>query len=334
MIHISLRRWPVLTWDHAKLSGSVLGWVALVACVFSSGTYNAFAKLLSGGLSPLSLFFLSELLTGFFVMFSFGVMPVFRGLARLKGKDLRSMILVGLLSGTTAPLLLFSGLRLSTAVNASLFGNLEPVFLVMLAVLVLGERFTQRHIVAGIAVLIGMVTISLRGFTDGLQWNAGDVLLVLASLAFAVGSIVFRKKLRHAQPHLVLFMRAVVAVSCFFLASPFISHPLIEEIRALPLSLVPVLIGFGFISRFLNVFTFYEALDRLPVTTVSLVVNLTVIVSIAFAWLLLGEPISWYHILGGGLIVLGTLILESGCIHRKQEDHKHWETHLRQKNHR
>jgi drug/metabolite transporter (DMT)-like permease len=196
---------------------------------------------------------------------------------------------------------------------------------------VLGEKFTPRHVVSGIAVLIGMMTISLRGYSDGLQWNLGDMLLVLASFAFAIGSIVFRKKLHHAKPHLVLFMRSVVAISCFFLVSPFITHPLIEEIRNFPLELVPVLLGFGFISRFLNVFMFYEALDHLAVTTVSLVVNLTVVVSIVFAWALLGEPVAWYHIVGGGLIVLGTLILETWHGSKPQ---KHLETHLRQRNHR
>lgn len=330
MIHITLRRWPVILWEKHPASQSMIGWTALIACVFCSGTYNAFAKLLSTGLSPLSLFFVSELLTGFFVVFSFGVMPVLKDLARLKAKDVRSMILVGLLSGTTAPLLLFSGIRLSTAVNASLFGNLEPVFLVLLAVLVLGEKWTSRHFLSGIAVLIGMVTISLKGFSDGLEVNMGDALLVLASLAFALGSIVFRKKLHHAKPHLVLFMRSVVAVTCFFLASPFITHPLIEEIKNFPLELIPILLGFGFISRFLNVFTFYEALDHLAVTTVSLIVNLTVIVSIVFAWMLLGEPVAWYHVVGGALIILGTIVLE--VRHGKKE--LHLETHLRQRNHR
>jgi drug/metabolite transporter (DMT)-like permease len=214
---------------------------------------------------------------------------------------------------------------MSTAVNASLFANMEPVFLIILAVIVLHESFGRWHVMSSIIVSTGVVLVALRGFTTGVAFNPGDLLLVLSGFCFATGSIIFRKKLRHCKPHLVLFARATVAISCFFLFSPFIQHPLIEEIQLFPLAAVPVLLGFSFISRFLNVFGFYEALDRLPVTTVSLTNNLGIFTSILFAWWLLGEPLSWYHAVGGVLIVSGTLLLEISGTHptKKHLEHHH-----------
>jgi hypothetical protein len=52
-----------------------LGWIALGVMVLSSSTYNAFAKVLTGVLSPITLVFMSEMLTGFFVLLSFGTVP-------------------------------------------------------------------------------------------------------------------------------------------------------------------------------------------------------------------------------------------------------------------
>jgi len=298
-------------------------------CILSASTYNTFAKILTGAISPLTLFFVSELLTGLIVSLSYGFMPVVRSLFKVKKASVLPLICIGFTNGTLAPLLLFPGLKMSSAVNASLFGNMEMVFLILLAVIVLHEPFRREHALSVCTMLAGMFIIALRGFTEGLQFHGGDILLVLSGLSFATGSILFRKYLHHIEPQIVLFVRSAVAITCFFLISPFIHHPLIDEIRAFPLAILPVLLGFGFISRFLNIFSFYEALDRLPVTLVSLFSNLTMITSILFAWWMLAEPIAGYHVAGGIMIILGTLILEVSGTHPTP---KHLELHLRQRN--
>lgn len=329
MLHTAfLRRWPYIAGQQGKVSSRSIGWIALAVCILAASTYNTFAKILTGAISPLTLFFVSELLTGFFVSFSYGFMPVIRSVLRVKKKYVLPLICVGLTNGTIAPLLLFPGLNMSTAVNASLFSNTEMIFLIILAVVILREPFRREHALSVCTMIAGVLIIALRGFTEGLNFRVGDILLVLSGLSFAVGSTIFRKYLHHVEPQIVLFVRASVAITCFFLISPFTRHPLIEEIRAFPAALLPVLLGFGFISRFLNIFSFYEALDRLPVTVVSLFSNLTVIISITFAWWMIGEPIAWYHAAGGILIVLGALVLEvSGHPAARQ-----LEQHLRQRN--
>lgn len=329
MTHLALPRWPLVSWNGARTSSRTIGWIALIVCILAAGTYTSFGKVLSGTLSPLTLFFLSESLTGLFVIFSFGLMPVVRSIAALPRKSFVWMLAVGLLSSTAAPLLQFGGLRLSTAVNASFFGSMEPFFMMLLAIVVLNESVRREHFLSALVMLLGMVTIALRGFTEGFSIQNGDMLLVASSLSFAGGSIVFRKYLHHVEPHLVLFARSSVAVLIFFLISPFTRHPLITELYALPLSIIPVLLGFTVISRFLNIFSFYQALDRLPVSVVSLLLNLSVITAIVFAHVFLGEPLFAFHIAGGALILAGSILLELRGLHPTP---RHLERHLRQRN--
>lgn len=326
MIHITLRQWPYLEWRQEKTSSHTIGWLALAICIVAAGTYTTFAKILTGTLSPLTLFFLSEMLTGFFVLFSFGLMPVVRYLATLKRRHVLCMIAVGLLSSTAAPLMLFTGIRLSSAVNASFFGSMEPFFMLILAIFVLNESVRREHFISAMLMMLGMLTIALRGFTQGFSPQTGDILLVLSSLSFAGGSILFRKFLHHVEPHAVLFARSSVGVTCFFLISPFMQHPLITELRLLPLSILPVLIGYALISRFLNIFSFYQALDRLPVSAVSLLLNLSVLVAILMAHFVLGETVYMFHIAGGGLILLGSILLELRGLFPSKE---HMEQHHR-----
>ncbi len=310
------------------MSGSSIGWTALGVSVIAGGTTNAFAKVLGTWLSPISLLFLSEVLMCAFVLFSFGLMPTLRKLSRVPKAWFAPMVLVGLLNSTLAPMLLFQGLQRSSAINVSLFSNSEMVFLILLAIAILGESFTRIHLLSVFAIVGGMLTIALRGFTDGIELQAGDLIVILSGFTYACGSMVYRKFLHHCEPQLLLFVRSITAIACFFFISIVVNHSVTTELRAFPMSAFTVLLGFGFLSKFLNVFGFYEALERLPVTTVSLVSNGTMIFSIVFSHWFLGESIYAYHYIGGMLIVLGALLLEFAGTHPSEA---HLEAHLQQR---
>ena len=60
------------------------------------------------------------------------------------------LIALGLLNGLIAPLLLFHGLSMTTAVNAELFARMEMVALLILAITILREEhLTRVHVIAG-----------------------------------------------------------------------------------------------------------------------------------------------------------------------------------------
>ncbi len=151
MLQINIKHWPFVQWrsdEHA--SNQAIGLAALVVMTVCASTYNAFAKSLTDVLSPITLVFLSEALTGFFVLLSFGTLPTLRKLLRLERRMLPPLLTIGILNGILGPLLWFVGLHHSTSINASLFGNAEMVFLTLLAVLVLREGFSRVH---GLSIL-------------------------------------------------------------------------------------------------------------------------------------------------------------------------------------
>lgn len=310
------------------MSDKAVGGIALAISTAASSTFNGYAKVLTTGFSALSLLFVSEMLTAFFVIFTFGAVHIARHLRRLHRADIFWLIVTGFFNGVAGPLLLFIGLFYTTAVNAGFFSNMEMVFMVGLAAVMLRERLFPGHYAATAAILAGTVIISLRGFTDGLTLHMGDVIVIASSLGFAIGSALYRKHLSHVEPHLALFVRSMIAIALFFILSPFIRHPFITQVTHLSPALIPALLGFGFISRFLSSVTFYKSMEKLTLTTVSLVNSLTVVGSTLFAFWYLGEPIEWYHYLGGAFIIFGTLLLEFVGVHPTEE---HLEMHLKQK---
>jgi drug/metabolite transporter (DMT)-like permease len=146
------------------------------------------------------------------------------------------------------------------------------------------------------------------------------MLILFSACFYSAGAIIFKKYLSHLDHELVLFTRASIALGFFFLVSPFLEHNLMAEVRAFPLVLLPALIGFSFVARFLYLMSFYEAMERLTVRTVSLVMPLMVVVSVIFAHFYLSEIIHWYHVVGGALIVLGMVLLQLSNLHPTEKN--------------
>lgn len=305
-----------------------IGWIALSVMILASSTHNSFSKALTEALSPLSIVFLSEFLTAFFIFLSFGTLPTIRTLLHVHQKEIAPLLLFGILNGIIAPFFLFTGLQYTTAVNGELFGRWEVIAFIFFGYFLLGERhFTRTHLLAGIIIALGILTVTLEGFQKSFSFHIGDLLIVLAMSVYACGATVFKRFLSRVQPQVAIVGRSLIAMMAFFLLSPFHQHPLLAELRLFPFELLPVLIGFGAISRFLHLLSFYEAIEHLPVSTVSLVSTLNIVGGVTFAHLYLGESVLWYHFTGGALIVLGTLSLELLGVHPTPEHH---ERHIQQ----
>ncbi len=309
LVHIQTRRWPYISWKHNALSGQAIGGTALTICLLAASTFNSFAKQLGTALSPLSLVFVSELLTCSFVLISFGLFPVLHTLGRLKKRELCALAAAGVLGGLLGPMLWFTGLSLTTAVNASLFGKADIIFMLLLAQFILGERLEKAHFFAISAVFVGILFVTLQGFSKSISFQPGDLIIIIATLSFACSSIVYRRFIAHIDGHIALFCRSSIAIIAFLILSSFIDHRLVDELKVFPLLLVPTLIGFGLISRFLNSMMYYKAIEYLPVSTISLVSTLDMLSSTIFAYFYLGEMVQWYHIAGGSFLILGNILL-------------------------
>lgn len=317
-----------IPWHRESASGKALGWTALSVAILAGSTSVTFAAALAGALSPLSMLFISEALTMLFTVLSFGLFPILKRVGKIRKRDVLPILLVGLSNSVIAPLLAFTGLRMTGPINAELFIRAEDIFLVLLAVAFLGEKLKKQHIAGALCVFLGVAVVTLRGFSESLVFSRGDAYILLAALFYACGGILYKKKLHRVEPELMIFCRTCTALAVFFLSSPFMHHTLVEELQHFPTELIVALLGYGFLARFVNLFSFYESIERLPVRTVSLLLNLGLVGSIGFAHVYLGAPILPYHLAGAGFILIGSVLMEIESI----VGHKlHFAAHLKHK---
>lgn len=298
---------PHVFWPHQKYSQEGVGIsLAFIAVIFS-GTYIAFAKGLTPYLSPLSLLLISEALTAIFVVMTIGIVPIFTALFTLDGKTIFFAALVGILSSGIAPVLWFTGLAHSSAVNAALLDGSSIIFALILSRIALGEVPNYMQRIGAVIVFFG-VTISSVLPAGGMSLLPGDIAIIGGVLVFACGTILFKKYLTGMNSEVALFIRSVSGMTFACIAIAFVGHPFAEELRAFPIDVVWLLIAFVFFSKFLQLTFFYAALDRVPAVKISLINQSTPLASVFFAVIILGESFTAYHAFGAALIVSGLLI--------------------------
>ena len=121
----------------------------------------------------------------------------------LSGDDRRAIAWMGILGFAAAYVFGHWGIARSTATNAALLIVVEPIALMLLSPLYLGERLSRREALGAALAVAGSVLVVLNGIpgvtgTLVSHWQ-GDLLLVLAGLAYASYSLLGRRVLeRHA----------------------------------------------------------------------------------------------------------------------------------------
>ncbi|MDR6233330.1 DMT family transporter [Pseudomonas oryzihabitans] len=94
-----------------------------------------------------------------------------------------------------------AGLSLTSAGHAAVIGSAEPMFIVLLGWLLLGQRPDSRLIACLLATMLGLLLISTQGAETGGSTTSltGDLLIVLATL-LAAGYVLASAKLAGHHP--------------------------------------------------------------------------------------------------------------------------------------
>ena len=195
------------------------------------------------------------------------------------------------------------GLSFTGATNSAIIHGGIPVFTMLLAIPMLGERFSVGRI-AGIGMsLVGVTAVVLRASGEPLGLSSlGDGLVLISGFGLATYFVLSRRVLSGANSiELVggvavfglLFLLPVSGIELWTqgMASPTSGDLLrLVYLGAAASALAFVLWGFG--------------LRHLEAGQAASFANLSPLVGVVFAALLLGESISLIQV-GGGLLILG-----------------------------
>lgn len=218
-----------------------------------------------------------------------------------KALALRPVLLAGVLfAGDLA--FWHTGIKITTAANATLLANLTPIIVAVAAFFMFGERITRGFLVAGGLALLGAVLLSAANVQFAPERLTGDILSVLTSFWYAAYLLAVRAARRAGAKTLyVMFWSTVTAAPILLGVTLAVGERLLPETAMgwLPLLALGLIVhagGQGGIAF---------GLGRTPAALATLIILIQPVIAAAAGWVVFDErliPIQW---LGAGLVLAG-----------------------------
>lgn len=229
------------------------------------------------------------------------LVPVFRS-------NWKSYLVIGLVGFAIFPLLIFTALTHTTAMNASVIMALSPVLTMVGAALFLGEKLTARAVVGLTISVIGAVIAVLGDSPKGLAGftlDIGEPLMLLAAACLSFYTVASRKLLSTNVPPMVNTALVMTAGAVLLLPVMLVfgKVPVEPPSIAVILSLLAIIIG----STVLGYVFWMRATQALGVDTPNLMFNFIPVLTMAFAWIG-GTPPYPEQMIGGALVIAGVTI--------------------------
>lgn len=201
---------------------------------------------------------------------------------------------------------LYMALLYTGPVEASLINAANPAVIVLFSFFLLRERINGLQLIGLLASLFGVIVIISRGSWEillHLQLNAGDALMLLDLVIWALYSIVGKKVYREVP---VMTATAVTSLAACVLLLPFAF--LAPRFHATPLA-IGGLLYMALFASFGAFASWNLALTRVEANRAAVYLNLIPVFTCAISFAL-GEMINRMEILGA-LFVLGGVYLMS-----------------------
>lgn len=215
---------------------------------------------------------------------------------------------VWILAGSNA--LAFTLQHIGVSLNAAsaktaLLVNTNLVFIAILSVPVLGERFGRRKVAAVALALLGLVALT-TGF-DPRQLAAGTFVGDLFVLAAAVTWVPFILGTKRATAEVApLDLTAAGLLVTAVLLAP---TALLGDPAAFPRGALLGALYLGLVVTFPPLLLYTYSMARLPATVVTLLTFLEVLFAVVLGVVLLAEGFSAAQVVGGALVLAGILLV-------------------------
>ena len=213
--------------------------------------------------------------------------------------------------------LLYTGLHFTTATNASLINGTGPLAIGLISALILRERYRRIQAIGALISLAGVAFIVSGGSLAVLsrqRLNTGDLLVLAAVVCWGVYSALSRIVTRTRSA------LAATALSSVF-GLPLLYPAAVLEWRAHPPALsAPVILAAIYIGIFPSAVAYLawnEGVRRVGPGKATAFYNMLPVFGALLGVTLLGEAFGLAQLLGGALIIAGSLIAVGRDLRRR-----------------
>jgi drug/metabolite transporter (DMT)-like permease len=194
----------------------------------------------------------------------------------------------------------------TTAMNISLIYAASPVMIALGAVWWLGERFSLRQSLGVVLAMAGVVHVVVQGQWRALaevQWVLGDLLIVVAAMSWAAYALMQKK---WVSPLGSTARLAAMCAGGVVVLLPFALWELtLESTPPLTPTALWLMVLAALLPGVLAYWVYGWTQKVLGASRVAVTLYLGPLYTAVAAWLVLNEPMGWFHLLGGLMILAG-----------------------------
>ena len=221
-------------------------------------------------------------------------------------QNVRFIIIQGLLGVAAFNTLIYLAIQTTTAINAVLINSCIPVLIVLCSWVMYRELMSPRQYLGVLISLLGVVMIIARGELElllNLNFNPGDLLVLVASLTWALYSANLKKYPQELHP--LAYLSAIVFCGIIILI-PFylLETGRVGGFTVSAASIATIL----YLALFASVLAFIfwnRAVRTIGANRAGPFIHLMPVFSTIMAVMFLGERIQGFHLKGIGMIFIG-----------------------------
>ena len=230
--------------------------------------------------------------------------------ARLTSREVRVVAALGILGFYLAGYLDFAGLSYISAGLERLILFLYPTLVVIFSALFFGRPMTRRERIAlllsylGIALVFGSNAVSYSP-----QLLLGAALVFGAALSFALYILIsgrYVQRIGSTRLTAYVMSSACVATAIHFAAT----HHSVAALE-LPLPVYGIAIVMAIFSTVIPAFLFNAGMQRIGANTTSIISSVGPVLTLFFAYVLLGETLTPAQFAGTALVITGVVIVST-----------------------
>ncbi|WP_101697739.1 DMT family transporter [Clostridium minihomine] len=296
------------------------GYLYIMFSTVLFSTMEIMLKMTSGGFRPLQITFL-RFLIGALVLLPFAIRSLKKRNYQFRPGDLLYGALTGFCCVLVSMVLYQMAIVYSDASIVAILFSCNPVFVMLLASLLLREKIYKHSVISILISLSGMAVIVNALHASGSL--TGTVLSILAAVTFALYSVLGKKRSdRYGSVAITCFSFAfgVIEMLIFILLTrtagfaAFLTQLGLETfaytpiLAGLTMDLLPSLLYIGIGVTGFGYAFYFMAMEKTSATTASLVFFIKPALAPILAFLVLHEPLTPAKITGIVLILIGSLI--------------------------
>ena len=221
--------------------------------------------------------------------------------------DIFPLILLGLFGIIGYHYFFFVSLRFTEVTNTAIINALNPIATGFAARFLINENLSRKNYLGVAVAFAGVIFLIAKGNINhllGLQFNRGDLLMLLAVLSWVAYSLLVKKLLQKYTSFTLTFYAILFGV--ILLVPLTLSEGLADQIQTISPPVILAILYMGIFASGIGYLLYNSSIKEIGATrTASFVYSLVPIFVALLAFLFFNESITATMMLSAGLIIMG-----------------------------